>query len=439
MRVFQHLILVSLFFVATTASAQTTTRTSSSKGNMTWINSTDTEKFQVETEGEIVFRDDDSGVASISQGGILKASYQSAGKQWKLEVKPASNGSLTYQYEVDGKKMPYSASSQSDLAPFFLKIIRETGINAEVRVARILKNSGPEGIFREIEHIESGSSIVRYLIELVVQGQLNERDLIKTGELAQAEVKSSGDLSRFLMRTDSYFIEKPGARSTFFNVAESIPSSGDRARVLMGLYELSLDSSTHEQLVEVAATIPSSGDKTRVLIAGLDNFPESGKARTAYFKAAATIPSSGDQSRLLVALLSENDLDAESVRLSFDIVSSMSSSGDKARVLIKAAPMYNNSPQHRDHFFKAVSTIPSSGEHARVLIALLEENTPNASTVESILESVTHISSSGDATRVLVRTAKYINDDQVNTYLEAANTVGSQGDRGRALKALMDR
>lgn len=437
--VFFRTSIFALFFVASAASAQTSIKHNTGKGHMTWINSTDTEKFEVETKGEVTFKDDDRGIASISPGGRLKASFTSGDAKWKLQVTSSSTGSLSYQYEVDGRKMDYSASSEKELAPYFLTIIRETGVNAEARVARILQSDGPQGVYKEIELINSGSSKVRYLTELVLQGNLNETNLIKTANLAQSEIKSSGDLSRFLIRTNSIFLENKRVRPTYFSTVTSISSSGDKSRVLMGVFDLDIDSETFEQVVNTASSISSSGDKTRVLLAGLDSFPANERARGAYFAAVRTISSSGDRGRLLGALLSTYELDDESAAMAFEATSGMSSSGDKARTLIKAAPHYNNSPKHRELFFNAVSSISSSGDQSRVLLSLLSNGQPNPATIESILQAVEQISSSGDAVRVLVAVSKYVDDDMVDSYLAAAQSVRSDGDRGRALRALMDK
>jgi hypothetical protein len=109
-------------------------------------------------------------------------------------------------------------------------------------------------------------------------------------------------------------------------------------------------------------------------------------------------------------------------------------------VLVAAAPYYTGTETERTQFFRAVSAISSSGDHARVLIALLDSGNLEKATLLDLLESVRGISSSGDAARVLRKAAPLVSndDDLVDAYLRAADSISSDGERGRALTALMN-
>ena len=439
MRVFRTLFVFVLAFVVftPTSNAQFTSRTESDS-EMHWAHSDDGHSFDVRTKGKVIFLDDDSGVKSISEGGFLKISVEEDGRHIELEVYAAAGGSLRYEYKLNHRRVEYSESVQKSLEDLFLYIIRETGIDVEDRVARILKEDGPSGVFEEIDAIESGSSVRRYLTQLVIQGELGSRNLNRAANVAGDRIFSSGDLARFLRTTLTYYLEEKDARSAFFELTGSIGSPGDRARVLMKVLELAPDDDAYSRLIAIAVTIESSGDKTRVLMAGLGVFPENDKVRKMYFDAVKTIGSSGDRSRLLRALLSEYEIDASTAGLAFDAAQSISGSGDKARVLMAAAANYTGSAEHRELFFKAVATISSSGDHARVLLSLLSEGNPGAETITEILRSTQRISSGGDAARVLISASEYVDDPQVEAYLRAARQVSSAGDRSRVLKALMD-
>ena len=405
MRVFRTLFVFCLAFLVftPTSNAQFTSRTESDS-EMHWAHSDDDHSFDVRTKGKVIFLDDDSGVKSITEGGVPKISFEEDGPHIELEVYATEGGHLRYEYKLNHRRVEYSESVHKSLEGLFLYIIRETGIDVEGRVARILKEDGPSGVFEEIDAIESGSSVRRYLTQLVIQGELGSRNLNRAANVAGDRIFSSGDLSRFLRMTLTYYLDEQDARSAFFDLTGSIGSSGDRARVLMKVLESGPDDDTYSRLIEVAVTIKSSGDR----------------------------------SRLLRALLSEYEIDALTASLTFDAAQSISGSGDKARVLMAAAANYTGSAEHRELFFKAMATISSSGDHARVLLSLLSEGNPGAETITEILRSTQRISSGGDAARVLINASEYVEDDQVEAYLRAARQVSSAGDRSRVLKALMD-
>ncbi len=209
MRVFRTLIVFVLVFLVftPTSSAQFTSR-SENDSEMHWAHSDDDHSFDVRTKGKVLFLDDESGVRSISDGGFLKISAEEDGRHIELEVYPVAGGNLRYEYKLNHRSVEYSESVERSLEDLFLYIIRETGIDVESRVARILKKDGPSGVFEEIDAIESGSSVRRHLTQLVIQGELGSRDLNRAANVAGDRIFSSGDLSRFLRTTLTYYLDE---------------------------------------------------------------------------------------------------------------------------------------------------------------------------------------------------------------------------------------
>jgi len=439
MRVFQFTCITLLIaLLAVPASlAQSTMRTSNDQG-MTWAYSNDDESYKLWIEGEVTFRPDDSGILSLSRGGKFTLFSDDGRRRIELEVENGSSG-LEYDYRVNGDRVRYTSEVERSLASVFLYFIRESGVDAENRVKRFLRAGGPAAVYNEIDEIESGSSVRRYLNVLVDVGDLDSAELSRAARVAEDRIFSSGDLARFLILSVERYMAEEEAQDAYFDVLESVESSGDKARVLIKVLDLGPEQEAYTRAIEVAVGLESSGDKTRVLMSALGEFPDDRRVRTLYFEAVESIDSSGDRSRLLIALLNEYEVDEPTATMAFSTAMGIGSSGDKARVLISAVPQYSGSAQHQDSFFDAVSTIGSSGDHARVLLALLSAGDPGASTLRHILESSKAIGADGDASRVLIASAKYVEDDQVDAYLEAAEKIGNGSDRSRTLRALMDR
>lgn len=440
-----HTSIVSLLLVFLAGLALTATATLaqsgvsiSAKTTMHWAHSDGHKGFEVNAFGEVIFLADDSGVARISEGGFLTIRVRKNGGTVYLDIRPGHDGSLTYDYRVDGRRVDYADADQRELADLFLMIIRETGMGASERVGRILRNDGVASVFTEIGQIESGSSVRRYLSALVEQGSLNGRELQRAARVAQNEIDSGGDRARFLRQTAASFMAEDDAVDAFFDAVSSVPSPGDKARTLRAALEAKPGRGAMLRLITEARAMKSSGDKTQVLMATIGYFSDDSAIRDAYFDAVETIDSPGNRSRLLISLLSEYEIDSETAELAFRNAAGIKSSGDKARVLIQAAPHYANTEAQRGYFFDAVGSISSSGDHARVLLALLGSENLGKATLMSLLKSVRDISASGDAARVLRGAAPYMSDDElVDAYLKAAETISAPRDRSRALTALM--
>jgi hypothetical protein len=440
-RVRQFILICCLIpLLASTAAAQVSISSSDGDGRMRWMHSDGNDSYEVDAVGTVVFASDDSGIESISSGGYLTIKVEENGRRVALDVRPGSGGDLTYDYRVNGRRVDYDASARREIGKLLLMVIRESGINADVRVARILKKDGVKGVFDEIAEIRSGSSVGRYLTELVAQADMNTRELTHAADVAEHRIGSSGSLARFLRTSAPVFIADEGTYDGYFSALESISSSGDKTRTLMAVVEAEPGREGFVRTLRTAQGISSSGDKTRLLLSTLGHFPSDAVVRDLYFKTVGTISSSGDRSRLLRALLTEYEIDEQTAAMAFESAAGISSSGDKSRVLIQAAPYYTDTDAQRDQFFRAVNTISSSGDHARVLIALLDGGRLSDATLIEVLNSARGISSSGDASRVLQHAAPKVDSDAaVDAFLKAADSISSASDRGRALTALMDR
>ena len=430
-------LLPMLFVFALPVIAQQTQRVESD-GEMYWGHSHDDHSYSMTLEGEVVFKSDDSGIESLSRGGLVVLEAEEDGERRKLKVENGRGG-MTFEYSVNGRRVEYTPAVERELESFFLFFIRESGVNAEARVARFLDEGGPDAVFNEVDAIESASSVGKYARALVKVGDLDTRNLNRTISLVSDRISSSGDKARFARDVSEFYLANPSTYDAYFGLIASVGSSGDRSRVLLHLLAGDLNREAWTRTIEAAVTIPSSGDKTRVLIGALGTYTDDTRVRDLYFTAVESIDSSGDRSRLLRAALMELELDTDTAIRVYRAAADMGSSGEKARVLTTAVPFYTDTQDQREAFFKAVDSIGSAGDRSRVLLALLADGQVGQAGLERLLTSVRGIHASGDASRVLVRAAPLVEDEQVDSYLAAAESIGGSGDRSRALKALMDR
>jgi hypothetical protein len=85
------------------------------------------------------------------------------------------------------------------------------------------------------------------------------------------------------------------SRQAFFAAVNSIPSDGDRSRVLMVVLDKrGISSSLAVLAIESATGISSDGDKARVLLDAAERFSSDPAVNTALRKAAETLHSDGD-------------------------------------------------------------------------------------------------------------------------------------------------
>lgn len=342
------------------------------KGKHTYIHEEDDYSLKVELEGEIRFTEDDKGVAYISEGGELEVEEEKNGTKHFVRIEGLADGEVVHTYRINGRRAEFEDGGRAWLAATLPDVIRQTGIGAEQRVARILKQGGVGAVLDEIENIRSNSAKKRYFSHLFAQADLSTAELKRAAGIARA-MSSSGDKKRFLINhADAYFADS-ATYAAYFDVAGTIDSSGDRKRVLMHLAEAGYlkDADAHRAALDLTMGIPSSGDKSRVLRALAPMAVANANVRGRYFEAAASISSSGDKARVLKAVLELDRLDEATLMQVIRTARTISSSGDKARVLIAAADRVAGNDALVDAYLEAANSIGSSGDQQRALSALM--------------------------------------------------------------------
>jgi len=352
-------------------SAQHTSIRLTDGGVTTWTFSDDDGGFEFEAVGEIVFLDDESGIESISEGGRFRMSIREGRTEMELSMKPAGNGRLEQTFRVNGREATFDQAARQRFAAVFPQIIRETGIGAEARVGKWLASGGVNAVFDGIRAIHSSRSSQTHLEALMDQADLKGADLRRVAEVLSADVRSSGDRSRFLADHAGAFLADDTGRAAFFAAADDIPSSSDRARLLLHVLEVDTGRTHYEDLFRVAAAIPSSSDKARVLMAAAPWYLGTTTHRQAYFDAVDAVSSSSNRAQVLQALLENASLHEATLIALLDSASRIPSSSSAAGVLTKASP-FITTDRLVGAYMEAVDSIGSGTERSRALVALVE-------------------------------------------------------------------
>jgi beta-lactamase regulating signal transducer with metallopeptidase domain len=394
--------------------------------------------LSMKIDGAIEFTDDDRGVKSLSPGGHFRIEEGTWLSGRAYDVKADSAGNLTKTYSVGMSVKPLDAEGQAWLERLLPQMIRDSGVGAGARVARILRQGGPQAAVNEIGLIHSDGSKRIYLEQLFSQAPLNTEQLKEAARLIRG-ISSDGDKAQVLIDVDGkYFTAE--LRPNLFDAVESISSDGDKRRVLSDIVKK--DSGNADTLLNAARAakhISSDGDKAEVLVEMANPYRENGGLGMAYFEAVKSISSDGDHARVLLTLLAEHGDDRETLARVLGSAEKISSDGDKARVLKEAVGRYSDDEVIRKAFIDAANSISSDGDHQQVLVALVHRQGIGAATVGGIAKSAQRISSDGDKARVLVELVGVNVESARDDFFTAADTIHSDGDHSHVLLALLDK
>jgi len=122
-------------------------------------------------------------------------------------------------------------------------------------------------------------------------------------------------------------------------IAQTIPSSGDKTRLLVELaprYLGRTDAALRRAFFATAVTIPSSGDLSRVLMTAVPFAAKSSDIALATIESAGEIASSSDRSGVLVALAGAGAVRTPAVRDAYLRVTRDIASSTDARHALEA-------------------------------------------------------------------------------------------------------
>ena len=114
-----------------------------SRSAWTWTHTDDGWRREVKVTGRAEFNEDYTDVQSLSEGGTFRVEERrGGGESWRYEVRRGADGSLQRTYMVNGAAHAFDAAARAWLNGMMLLAVRQGGLDARTRVARLLARRG---------------------------------------------------------------------------------------------------------------------------------------------------------------------------------------------------------------------------------------------------------------------------------------------------------
>jgi hypothetical protein len=218
-----------------------------------------------------------------------------------------SSGAKRAHYDVLLENNKLSATELDHLVKQAGKDIPSSGdLRAVLSKAAAQQNKGklsPSTLEDAMAAIPSSGDLTEVLLTF---GQTDDREQLLAVARTALRIPSSGDLTRFLIEVTPRYLGRndAGLRAAYFKAVANIPSSGDLARTLESVVPYAVKSPDVTRAVLAAAgTIPSSSDRANVLVSlAKSGAIRDAALRDAYLKVASEIPSSSSMREALQAL-----------------------------------------------------------------------------------------------------------------------------------------
>jgi hypothetical protein len=399
--------------------------------------SRDGERIEISHEGEVEFTDDDTDIKRLSPGGYLKVSDGGWFGGRGVEIRADASGALTRRYRVAIVERPFEPDGRAWLARTLPRFIRESGLGAPARVARLLKAGGPSAVLAEIGRIEGGHGKRIYFAELLkVQADpaLASRALIQ----ASREIASDYELASLLIDLQHLAGPDETARA-YFGASSTIDSDYELRRVLSAV--LKAGPATPPVLAGIltrAPSIESDFELASLLVEAAKRQPLDATTRGPFFAALDSVESDYEHGRVLSALSGRPDLTPETLVSMLRSSAKLGSDYERAQFLSRIARIHAIEATLRPSFFTALDGIESSFEKARVLEVVVRRRDTDADTVTAALRSAASVASGHERMQVLLAAAGShpITGAARAAYIQAAEPLGDH-EQGQVLSALV--
>jgi hypothetical protein len=298
-----------------------------------WTHSTvnDGHRLEIRGTGRVEFNDAGDWVTGLSPDGRMVVEEEGRGPERRAEFRPSGDG-VRLTYSVDGRERAMDREGEAWLRRVIGHAVRESGLGAEGRVARIRSRRGVGGVLEEIGRIRSDVGKRMYFNALFAGAPLGEGEYVR----AMREVgRIDSDVEKRLVLSQAVREADSGARLAALLDATEMIDSDVETRLVLGQVTSRHgldDGAVRNAFFSAVDGMDSSVERRLVLSPVLRGNP-SRAVILAALRATGEIGSDVEK-RLILMQLPRSRMDDEGIsRAYMDVVRTMRSDTERSLVL----------------------------------------------------------------------------------------------------------
>ena len=284
--------------------------------------------YHISYNGYFKLSPDDKSIIDALPGAKLEIRHSTFGNIRRIEISSDSKGVLTRKYYIGKSEEDFEKEGKQWLSDILPKIVRHSGIGAESRIDNIYKNSGIDGLLKEVKTIDEKSSGIRnlYFVIIVNNIQLSEKDLSKLIP-AIAMVRSNSTKGTLLREI---------------------------------LYKYNLSEMNMIALLKTAATLDYNTERGSILRVLNPKLIETNDVMEAYFSVIDGMEIHSEKGNVLKDLISGRNLSNNTYIQLFNSVDKFELEREKGAILLFATRYMPKEDEVLDAFVEVVDNLPSA-------------------------------------------------------------------------------
>jgi beta-lactamase regulating signal transducer with metallopeptidase domain len=397
-------------------------------------------RMTLRVDGEYRLADGGNDIAWLEEDGTFELEVRDGRLTRRVRIEE-NDGRLEREYWVNGRTAEYDASASAWLAGAIIAVDRRTAFAVDVRLPRLLSSGGVEAVLSEVGRMCCDYAKRVYITKLSSRQTLGTTHVRQILQNLATGFSSDYERAELLIGLSKQSAFAESTHDEFVDAARGIKSDYEMRRVMTALLgKENLSSAVVAALLDATSNIQSDYELAELLIGVSKRYAMTASTRPYYVRALTSLDSDYEHRRVLDAIVRGGPLDAATTRAVLEDAARIGSDYELAEFLIKIG---NEGflEDSDDAFFTAVGAIQGDYEHGRVLKSVIAKRKGDLGFAERVLLSARGIESDYECAMLLLRVAEVVSiDGRVrDAYEKAAETIGSEYEYGRAMKALRTR
>lgn len=370
---------------------------------------TPTHGFTVRIQGSLTVNAAEDDIATVTNWATIEERRD--GVKRAMVFKLEKDGTVTRSFAVDGRSVPLDEEARRWLARVIPMMLRETGLDREQRIDRMMAKGGAAGghraVIEEMKLIRSGHSRRRYVQSLMSRGTLPATEF-----------------------------------SPLMAVIAEIEGDYDKRQALNAL--VSKQTLTPLQQVDVLKRVEAMGssyEQRSVLVAMARSVSADAAVSAAWQNVLRAMDSDHERGEVVRALVRREGGSPGVIDLALGSARAIGGDFERAGALVNVAKQIGSpTPAQIGIYTEAAAGIQSDHERRNALEALVKRAKLDKTGFEKVLGAVKGMHSDHEIRQVLVTVARHMPADAalVARWRDAARVL-SDHERGQAEKALDQR
>lgn len=278
----------------------------------TWVSIDDRDGYrsEVRATGEVDFNEEGDWVVSVAPGGLLVVAEEGRGQDRRIEFRPGEGG-VRARYWVEGDERPLDTAGRAWARGMIGRAVRESGLGAERRVARLRARGGVAAVLAEAARLETDTGRRAYYLALVRGGRMSNAEFARV--MADVGRRMGSDTETRLVLSEAVdHASGAGRLAALLDAAVGMDSDTETRLVLNRVADRHRleDAASREAFFRAVGGMRSDTETRLVLNAVADQRLAEGNGREAFFRAVDGMESDVERRLVLSAVLDQEPSEA---------------------------------------------------------------------------------------------------------------------------------